>query len=61
MWAGGELVKLLVLQAQGNRDSFIWPCLSHFWVGFVFLSCREIPLALAAIVAGGLRSGASQV
>lgn len=52
-------MQLLVLQAQGNRDSFIRPRLSHFRVRFVFLSCREIPLALAAVVAGGLGSGAS--
>lgn len=59
--AGGELVELLVLQAQGNRDGLIRPRLSHFWVGFMFLRCREIPLALAAVVARGFGSGASQV
>lgn len=54
-------MELLVLQAQGNRDGFIRPRLSHFWVGFVFLSCRKVPLALTAVVAGGLGSRASQV
>lgn len=61
VWAGGEFVELLLLQAQGNGDGFIRSHLSHVWVRFVFLCCREISLALTAVVAGGLGSGASQV